>query len=100
MSANRKRRKWNAADKLPIALAGMQPNIEMSELCRREGINPTQYSFDGDDHVTLLTAVQPGGGVQQTQFNYGYSASLIKSNDLLAMVQYPAKDTGLPSNMS
>ena len=21
----------------------MQPNVEVSELCRREGINPTQY---------------------------------------------------------
>ena len=24
-------------------LAGMQPGVEVSELCRREGINPTQY---------------------------------------------------------
>jgi transposase len=37
------RRKWTAADKLRIVLAGMQPNIEIAELCRREGINPTQY---------------------------------------------------------
>jgi transposase len=43
MSANGKRRKWKAADKLRIVLAGMQPNVEISELCRREGINPTQY---------------------------------------------------------
>jgi transposase len=43
MSDNGKRRKWNAADKLRIVLAGMQPNVEVSELCRREGINPTQY---------------------------------------------------------
>jgi transposase len=43
MSENGKRRKWSAADKLRIVLAGMQPNVEVSELCRREGINPTQY---------------------------------------------------------
>src|SRR5215831_10512675 len=43
MSANGKRRRWAAADKLRIVLAGMQPNIEVSELCRREGINTTQY---------------------------------------------------------
>jgi transposase-like protein len=24
-------------------LAGMQPGVEISELCRCEGINPTQY---------------------------------------------------------
>jgi transposase len=43
MSDNGKRRKWNAADKLRIVLVGMQPGVEVSELCRREGINPTQY---------------------------------------------------------
>jgi transposase len=37
------RRKWSAADKLRIVLAGMQPNVEVSELCRREGIHATQY---------------------------------------------------------
>jgi len=42
MSSNG-RRKWSAADKLRIVLAGMQPNVEIAELCRREGINPTQY---------------------------------------------------------
>jgi transposase len=41
--ANGKRRKWSAADKLRIVLAGMQANVEVSDLCRREGINPTQY---------------------------------------------------------
>ena len=24
-------------------LAGLEPDVEVSELCRREGINPTQY---------------------------------------------------------
>ncbi len=43
MSANGKRRTWNASEKLRIVLAGMQPNVEVSELCRREGINPAQY---------------------------------------------------------
>ena len=38
-----RRKKWAAAEKLRIVLAGMQPNVEVSELCRREGINPTQY---------------------------------------------------------
>jgi transposase len=38
-----KRRKWTASEKLRIVLAGMQPDVEISELCRREGINPTMY---------------------------------------------------------
>src|ERR1700674_5084586 len=43
MSQKGKRKKWVAAEKLRIVLAGMQPNVEVSDLCRREGINPTQY---------------------------------------------------------
>jgi transposase len=43
MSLKGKRKKWAATEKLRIVLAGMQPNVEVSELCRREGINPTQY---------------------------------------------------------
>ena len=43
MSQRGSRKKWPAAEKLRIVLAGMQPNVEIAELCRREGINPTQY---------------------------------------------------------
>ena len=43
MSSNGKRRKWWAADKLRIVLAGMQPGVEVSDLCRREGLNPMLY---------------------------------------------------------
>lgn len=38
-----KRRKWSASEKLRIVLAGMQKEVDVAELCRREGINPTQY---------------------------------------------------------
>ena len=43
MSKNRKRRKWTASEKLRIVLAGIQDGVEISELCRLEGINPTMY---------------------------------------------------------
>ena len=43
MSSNGKRRKRSAADKLRIVLAGMQPGVEVSDLCRREGLNPVLY---------------------------------------------------------
>ena len=43
MSGRGKRRKWSAAEKLRIVLEGMQGGVEISDLCRREGINPTQY---------------------------------------------------------
>lgn len=43
MSERRKRRRWAASEKLRIVLAGMESGVEVSELCRREGINPTMY---------------------------------------------------------
>jgi transposase len=39
----RKRRKWTANEKLRIVLTCLQPGVEVSEVCRREGINPTMF---------------------------------------------------------
>src|SRR5919108_1554392 len=43
MSEKKKRRRWTASEKLRVVLAGLDGSVEISELCRREGINPTQY---------------------------------------------------------
>ncbi len=43
MSDNGQRRSWNPAEKPRIVLAGMQPGVEVSDLCRREGLNPVQF---------------------------------------------------------
>lgn len=43
METRGRKRKWGAQDKLRIVLLGMQPGVEVSDVCRREGINPTQY---------------------------------------------------------
>jgi transposase len=43
MSGRKKRRTWTASEKLRIVLSGLDGSVEVSELCRREGINPTQY---------------------------------------------------------
>lgn len=40
---NGKRRRWSSAEKLRIVLTGMEPGVEVSDLCRREGLNPTMY---------------------------------------------------------
>ena len=37
------RRKWTAAEKLRIVMTGMQKEVDVADLCRREGINPTQF---------------------------------------------------------
>lgn len=38
-----KRRKWTAAEKMRIVMAGIQKDVDVAELCRREGINTTQF---------------------------------------------------------
>jgi transposase len=43
MSQSKNRRKWSAAKKLQIVLSGMEAGADISELCRREGLSPTQY---------------------------------------------------------
>jgi transposase-like protein len=43
MGQSGKRRRWTAAEKLRLVLAGLDGSIGISELCRREGINPTQF---------------------------------------------------------
>ena len=41
MGKGKKRR--TAAEKLRIVLLGSQPDVEISDLCRREGLNPSQF---------------------------------------------------------
>jgi transposase len=43
MSERKKRRRWTAGEKLRVVLLGLDGSVEVSELCRREGINPTQF---------------------------------------------------------
>ncbi len=43
MSKKGKRRRWTASEKMRIVLAGMEAGVEVSELCRREGVSPTMY---------------------------------------------------------
>ena len=43
MSDRKKRRRWTASEKLRVVVTGLEGSVEISELCRREGINPTQY---------------------------------------------------------
>ena len=60
-----KRRTWTAAEKLRIVMTGMQTNVDVAELCRREGINPTQYY--GWRKQLLSSASQVFDGRRQKQ---------------------------------
>jgi transposase len=41
--SEKKHRTWSAKEKLRIVLTCMQPGVDISEICRREGINPNMY---------------------------------------------------------
>lgn len=43
MSGKKDRKRWSAAEKMRIVLAGPEPGVEVSDLCRQEGLNPTMY---------------------------------------------------------
>jgi transposase len=43
MSEQRTRRKWTASEKLRVVLLGLDSQVKVSELCRREGITANQY---------------------------------------------------------
>lgn len=44
MSKSRKtRRAWSSAEKMRVVMAGMEPGVEVSAVCRKEGVSPTQY---------------------------------------------------------
>jgi transposase len=43
MNENGRRRQRTAAEKLRIVMIGWDPGVNVAELCRREGIVPTQF---------------------------------------------------------
>lgn len=43
MSTNGQPRHWIPSDKTRIVATGMQGGVEVSDPCRREGINPVQF---------------------------------------------------------
>jgi RHS repeat-associated protein len=62
----------------------------------------TNYSYDGDNHVLTVTAVQADGKPNQiTQYVYGVSTATgsdVSSNDILAATHHPDLTTGQPSS--
>jgi hypothetical protein len=61
----------------------------------------TQYTYDGDNHVLTVKAVEPASAYETTQYVYGVTTaggSDVNSNDLLAATQFPDPTTGNPSS--
>jgi transposase len=86
MSQNGQRRKWTAAEKLRIVLAGMQPNVEVAELCRREGINPTQYYGWRKQLLSSATKVFDGREMKRSASEDKKEAELRRMKDVVAEI--------------
>jgi transposase len=86
MSQNGQRRKWTAAEKLRIVLAGMQPNVEVAELCRREGINPTQYYGWKKQLLSSATKVFDGQEGKRSGSDEKKEAELRRMKDVVAEI--------------
>ena len=81
-----KRRSRKAADKLRIVLEGLEGGVEISDLCRREGIHPTQYYqwkkrlLDSAEQVFNTSASGPSREQQRTQ------EELSRAKDVIAEI--------------
>ena len=72
------RRRRSAAEKLRIVLAGMDPAVQVSELCHREGVNPTQYYTWRKQLLSSAQRVFADNG-QKPSRRHGWSEQSIKS---------------------
>jgi transposase len=86
MSENGKRKKRAASEKLRIILAGMQPNVEVSELCRREGINATQYYGWKKQLLSSATKVFAGLEGKKNASEEKKEAELRRMKDVIAEI--------------
>jgi transposase len=84
MSANRRR--WTAAEKHRIVLAGLQGDIEVSELCRREGINPTQYYGWKKQLLSASSKVFVNGSEKPSAKEERLSTELRRAKDVIAEI--------------
>jgi transposase len=86
MSQTGKRKRWPAAEKLRLVLAGMQPNVEISELCRREGINPTQYYGWRKQLLSSATKVFDESSSKRNATEERKEAELRRMKDVIAEI--------------
>ena len=71
-----------AADKLWDVLAGMQPGVEVSDLCRREGLNPVQYyAWKKQLLGSAAPASRTGGVARREQQRREAEARRLKGRD-------------------
>jgi len=88
MSGKKKlnRRRWTASEKLRIVLSGMDPNVEVSELCRREGINPTQYYLWRKQLLSSADRVFNENSQMPSRQQERLASDLVRAKDVIAEI--------------
>lgn len=81
-----RRRKWSAAEKLRIVLAGMGGDSEVSELCRREGINPTQYYGWKKQVLAAAGKIFAAGSDKPSVREARLATELVRAKDVIAEI--------------
>ncbi len=85
MSA-KKRRRRTADEKLRIVLSGLDGSIEISELCRREGINPTQYYGWKKQLVGAAGKIFENGQTKPSGKEQRLATELSRAKDVIAEI--------------
>jgi transposase len=86
MSEKKKRRRWTAAEKLRVVLAGLDGSVEVSELCRREGINPTQYYGWKKQLLSSAAKVFDAGESKPSAKEQRMESELRRAKDVIAEI--------------
>ena len=81
-----RRRRWSGEEKLRIVLAGLSGDIEVSELCRREGINPTQYYGWRKQLMGAAGKVFANGSEKPGAREQRLAAQLTRAKDVIAEI--------------
>lgn len=84
--SGKKRKRWTAEEKLRIVLAGVQGDIEVSELCRREGINPTQYYGWRRQLLSSAARIFANGSQKPTAQQQRMETELRRAKDVIAEI--------------
>lgn len=87
MSEKKKRRRWTAGEKLRVVMTGLDGSVEISELCRREGINPTQFYLWKKQLMTSAAKVfENGRGSQPSAREQRLETELRRAKDVIAEI--------------
>ena len=81
-----RRRRWSAEERLRIVLAGLSGDIEVSELCRREGINPTQYYGWKKQLVGSASKIFVNGSEKASVKEQRLEKDLTRAKDVIAEI--------------